>query len=156
MPPRRISLALLWSIIALTFHLLSVNAQTAGTPKVEFEKYTLSNGLQVILQPDPNTDVVAFHTLVAGGRAAESADQAGITNLTQQLLLRGTTGRTEEQLFGALEDLGAKVGGSALPDAGDISLVATRETWQDALPIYLDVLRGRRAGWVRTRRSHER
>ena len=51
----------------------------------------LDNGLQVILQPDPNTDVVAFHTLVAGGRAAESADQAGITNLTQQLLLRGTT-----------------------------------------------------------------
>ena len=72
---------------------------------------TLDNGLQVILQPDPNTDVVAFHTLVAGGRAAESADQAGITNLTQQLLLRGTKSRTEEQLFGALEDLGAKVGG---------------------------------------------
>ena len=101
---------------------------------------TLDNGLQFILQPDPNTDVVAFHTLVAGGRAAESADQAGITNLTQQLLLRGTTSRTEEQLFGALEDLGAKVGGSALPDAGDVSLIATRETWQDALPIYLDVL----------------
>jgi len=101
---------------------------------------TLDNGLQVILQPDPNTEVVAFHTLVAGGRAAESADQAGITNLTQQLLLRGTTTRNEEQLFGAFEDLGAKVGGTALPDAGDVALTATRETWQDALPLYLDVL----------------
>ena len=57
---------------------------------------TLDNGLQIILQPDPNTDVVAFHTLTGGGRSVESAAQAGLTDLTQQLLLRGTASRTED------------------------------------------------------------
>lgn len=101
---------------------------------------TLDNGLQIILQPDSNTDVVAFHTLSAGGRSVESGDQAGLTNLTQQMLLRGTATRSEDELFGALEDLGAKVAGTVTPDAGDMSLMATRDTWQEALPLYLDSL----------------
>jgi len=101
---------------------------------------TLDNGLQIILQPDPNTDVVAFHTMAGGGRSVESGAQAGLTNLTQQMLQRGTASRSEEELFSALEDVGAKVGSTVLPDAGDVSLVATRDTWQKALPLYLDVL----------------
>ena len=35
---------------------------TQATPRISFEKYTLSNGLQVILHEDHSTPIVAVNT----------------------------------------------------------------------------------------------
>ena len=100
----------------------------------------LDNGLRMILREDPTTNVVAFQTLVGTGTAIESSALAGVSSFTNALLLRGTQSQTEEEIFDAIENLGASLSQSQLPDMASVSLVATADTWQDALPIYLDVL----------------
>ncbi len=101
---------------------------------------TLDNGLRLILREDPSTNVVAFQTFVGAGTAVESAASAGISSFTNTLLLRGTKSRTEEEIFAVIENLGASLSQSQLPDMANVTLVATADTWQEALPVYLDVL----------------
>ncbi|MFZ4657750.1 MAG: M16 family metallopeptidase [Caldilineaceae bacterium] len=100
----------------------------------------LDNGLRLILREDTGTESVAVQAFVGTGTAVESAEQAGTSQLTQRLLLRGTETMSEEELFEAIENLGASLSQSQLTDMGTLSLVATAETWQDALPLYLDTL----------------
>lgn len=101
---------------------------------------TLDNGLRLILREDPSTNVVAFQTFVGTGTAVESSDSAGTSSFTNALLLRGTESRSEEEIFDLIENLGASLSQSQLPDMANVSLVATADTWQEALPIYVDVL----------------
>lgn len=101
---------------------------------------TLDNGLRLILREDPGTDTVAIQTFVGTGTVVERAEQAGISQFTQRLLLRGTQSLSEEALFEQIENLGASLSQSQLPDMGNLALVATTETWQEALPLYLDTL----------------
>ncbi|WP_141612177.1 M16 family metallopeptidase [Litorilinea aerophila] len=101
---------------------------------------TLDNGLRLILRPDNTTEVVALQTFIGGGTSVESAEEAGLAELTMRLLMRGTTSRDEETLFEEIENLGARLDYGLLPDMANLTLVATADTWSQALPIYLDVL----------------
>ena len=109
-------------------------------PLVSEGHLTLDNGMRLILREDPSTNVVAFETFVGTGTSVETSDQAGISSFTNTLLLRGTETRTEEEIFEAIENLGASLSQSQLPDMANLSLTATADTWSDALPVYLDVL----------------
>jgi zinc protease len=113
-------------------------AETAA-PTME-EMIVLENGLRLILREDTGTESVAVQAFVGTGTAVESTEQAGISQLTQRLLLRGTESMSEEELFEAIENLGASLSQSQLTDMGTLSLVATQETWQEALPLLLDSL----------------
>ncbi len=104
------------------------------------EMIVLENGLRLILREDTGTESVAVQAFVGTGTAVESTEQAGISQLTQRLLLRGTESMSEEELFEAIENLGASLSQSQLTDMGTLSLVATQETWQEALPLLLDSL----------------
>ena len=111
-----------------------------ATPAEPEKLLTLDNGLRLILREDPSTNVVAFQTFVGTGTAVESSASAGTSSFTNALLLRGTENRTEEEIFDLIENLGASLSQSQLPDMANVSLVATADTWQEALPIYVDVL----------------
>lgn len=104
------------------------------------ELVILPNGLKLILREDHASVTVALQAFVGTGARAEPAELTGIAALTSRLLLRGTTTRTEEQIFEEIENLGARLSQDVLPDMAYVSLVATRETLDRALPIYLDVL----------------
>ena len=104
------------------------------------ELVTLPNGLKLILREDPTAETVALQAFVGTGARAEPADLAGIAELTSRLLLRGTTTRSEEEIFTELEDLGAQLSQDILADMAYVTLVAPKETLERALPIYLDVL----------------
>jgi len=104
------------------------------------ELVTLPNGLKLILREDPTAETVALQAFVGTGARAEPADLAGIAELTSRLLLRGTTTRSEEEIFTELEDLGAQLSQDILADMAYVTLVAPKETLDRALPIYLDVL----------------
>ncbi len=104
------------------------------------ELITLPNGLKLILREDPKAETVALQAFVGTGARVEPSDLAGIAELTSRLLLRGTTTRSEEEIFTELEDLGAQLSQDILADMAYVTLVAPKETLERALPIYLDVL----------------
>jgi zinc protease len=101
---------------------------------------TLDNGLKIFLREDHTSDVVAVQAFVGTGTRVETLEQAGIAMLTQRLLLRGTQTRSEEEIFEEIENLGAMLGQAVLADMAHLYLVATEDTLERALPIFLDVL----------------
>lgn len=121
------------------FELVLVPESFQGQP-ADAEEVVLPNGVKLILREDPTTDVVALQAFVRTGLAAEPPGQEGIATLTQNLLLKGTTTRSEDELFEELENLGAQLDVGVLEDMVHLSLVTTGRTLERALPLYLDAL----------------
>jgi zinc protease len=114
--------------------------ESASEQETAEELITLPNGLKLILREDHSSETVALQTFVGTGARAEPTELAGIAELTSRLLLRGTTTRTEEEIFTEIENLGTQLSQDMLPDMAHVTLVAMGETLERALPLYLDVL----------------
>src|SRR4028119_2045430 len=95
----------------LLFSLISVSAQkTGGKPsfKVEYEKFTLPNGLDVIFHVDRSDPVVAVNLTAHVGSAREKAGRTGFAHLFEHLLFL----ESENLGKGGLDKLTARIGGS--------------------------------------------
>ncbi len=57
---------------------------------INFERYTLDNGLRVILHHDPSTPLVAVNTLYDVGARDEDPDQTGFAHLFEHLMFEGS------------------------------------------------------------------
>ncbi len=69
--------------------LLSVTL-LAQAPKIQFEKYTLPNGLKVILHQDKSAPVVAVTTLYHVGSKNEDTARTGFAHFFEHLLFEGS------------------------------------------------------------------
>ncbi|RYY89715.1 MAG: insulinase family protein [Chitinophagaceae bacterium] len=70
--------------------LLLAAAAQAQAPKVQFEKYTLPNGLKVILHRDTTAPVVAVTTLYHVGSKNEDTARTGFAHFFEHLLFEGS------------------------------------------------------------------
>ncbi len=98
-------------ITCLLFLLVSVSAQTNGgkaTFKIEYEKFTLPNGLDVIFHVDRSDPVVAVSLTAHVGSAREKAGRTGFAHLFEHLLFL----ESENLGKGGLDKLTARIGGS--------------------------------------------
>lgn len=84
-------------------------AATTGTVR-EPAVHTLPNGVRVVLRENHSTPLFAMRALVFGGLRSEPADQAGITNLMQLLLPKGTARWDAVALAEVLESRGGAFG----------------------------------------------
>ena len=85
-------------------------AATSGkTPLVSFEKYTLPNGLRVILSEDHKTPVVAVMVWYHVGAANEVPGKSGLAHLFEHMMFQGSKHRpgNETEFFGMLQGAGA-------------------------------------------------
>ncbi|MFW5757687.1 MAG: M16 family metallopeptidase, partial [Bacteroidota bacterium] len=57
---------------------------------INFERYTLDNGLRVILHFDPSTPLVAVNTLYDVGARDENPDHTGFAHLFEHLMFEGS------------------------------------------------------------------
>ena len=69
----------------------------------------LDNGLTVVVRENPVAPVVAIALLVRMGSRWETADNAGISNFTHALMVKGTTRRGGGELAEAVAGLGGKI-----------------------------------------------
>src|SRR5688500_13380919 len=98
-------------VFCLLLSTLSVSAQRAGqTPsfKVEYEKFTLPNGLQVIFHVDRSDPVVAVNLTAHVGSAREKAGRTGFAHMFEHLLFL----ESENLGKGGLDKMSARIGGS--------------------------------------------
>src|SRR4026208_2569651 len=64
--------------------------QTASDiPKIEFEKYTLASGLDVILKRDQRLPIVAVNLWYHVGPANEAAGRTGFAHLFEHMMFQG-------------------------------------------------------------------
>ena len=70
------------------------------------KRLRLPNGLRVVVKPSMSTEVVAIELLLDISAGDEPADQEGLRNLVQRLLLRGTRAESGEAMARRLADVG--------------------------------------------------
>jgi zinc protease len=98
-------------LFCLLFSLVPVSAQKApekATFKVEYEKFTLPNGLDVIFHIDRSDPVVAVNLTAHVGSAREKAGRTGFAHLFEHLLFL----ESENLGKGGLDKMTARIGGS--------------------------------------------
>jgi zinc protease len=85
--------------------------------KLDFEKYTLKNGLEVILRKDSRLPVVAVNVWYHVGPAKEAAGRTGFAHLFEHMMFQGSGHVPADAHFRLLEGAGASnVNGSTSYD----------------------------------------
>ena len=95
----------------------------------------LDNGLTVVVRENPVAPVVAIALLVRMGSRWETADNAGISNFTHALMVKGTTRRGGGELAEAVAGLGGKISAAGDVDYSGIQATALARFWRELLAL---------------------
>ncbi len=104
--PQHRSLAAAGVVVAGLCAAAIAGAQQITPPKLAFEKYTLPNGLQVILHEDHSAPVVAVNLWYHVGSKNERPGKTGFAHLFEHMMFQGSQ-HHDTDYFKALEPLGA-------------------------------------------------
>jgi zinc protease len=94
-------------------------ASTAGAqdmPKLRVEKYTLPNGLEVLLHEDHSTPVVSVNTWYKVGSGDEKRGRTGFAHLFEHIMFMGSEHVPNGEFDQLLEAAGASNNGSTTED----------------------------------------
>ena len=86
-----------------------VETPRAAVPKIEFEKYTLPNGLDVILSEDHRLPLTAVNLWYHVGPANEERGRTGFAHLFEHMMFQGSKHVASDAHFKILEGAGASL-----------------------------------------------
>ncbi len=96
------------SLVALTPRAFADDkAAPSADPKIPFERYTLPNGLEVILAPDPSVPLVAVNIWYHVGSGYEVPGKSGFAHLFEHMLFQGSKNVGADKHFEVLRKIGA-------------------------------------------------
>lgn len=122
---------------ALLAGLVGAGPAAAAEPVVLSER--LPGGLTILVRENSSAPVVAVSVLVRVGSRWEREDDSGITNLLQQVLVKGTQTRSALAIAEAAEDVGGSVSASGDTDASEIRATGLSRHWSRVLELIADV-----------------
>jgi predicted Zn-dependent peptidase len=103
------------------------------------ERTRLPNGMVVLVRTNETVPAVAVSLFVRVGGWWEDDDSAGVTNLLQQVMMKGTTTRSALEIVEAAERMGGSIGASVDPDFAEIRGTALVRHWPRLLELVADV-----------------
>jgi len=106
----------------------------------DFQRFTLENGMKVILAERHSVPVVRLNLILDAGFATDQAGIAGTAELAMAMLDEGTARRTALQISEELALLGANLGSGSDLDTSFVILTTLKEKLDAALDIYADVI----------------
>ncbi|HEY8050462.1 MAG TPA: pitrilysin family protein [Ramlibacter sp.] len=116
----------------------------AGEPQTlkmpALDRFTLSNGLHVLVAQRHEAPVVNFSLLVDSGYASDPQDLPGLASLTLRMMEEGTPTRPATKINEELESLGAKLATRTNLDGAFVDLNVLKATMPRALDVYSDVI----------------
>jgi zinc protease len=92
---------------------------TSAVPRIDFERYTLPNGLTIILHEDHSTPVVAVNVWYHVGSGDELPGRTGFAHLFEHIMFMGSQNVPVGQFDVLLESAGAQNNGSTTNDRTD-------------------------------------
>jgi len=122
--------------LALAAALGWVETGSAAAPPA---RQQLPGGLTVLVRENSATPVAAASLFVRMGSRWETEDDAGISHLLQQVLLKGTERRSALQIAETAEGLGGGISASADLDYSEIRVTALARNWKAMLELIADV-----------------
>ena len=118
--------------------LLLVPSVVAAQTTVTVTRTQLPNGLTVLVRENPEAPVVAYSLMVRMGTRTETPENAGISNLLQQMLVRGTEKLDGEQIAEAADRMGGGIDAYGDADYSEITATALSRNWQEMLDLVGD------------------
>jgi zinc protease len=107
-------------LVALCYLILSIlagpRADAQATPRIQFEKYQLPNGLEVILHEDHSTPIIAVDTWYHVGSGDEQVGRTGFAHLFEHIMFMGSQHVPVGTFDQLLESAGANNNGSTTED----------------------------------------
>jgi zinc protease len=106
-------------MLATAFLMGASTAAAQQIPRIAFEKYTLPNGLEVILHEDHSVPLVAVNTFYKVGSADEKPGRTGFAHLFEHIMFMGSENVPVGAFDQMLEAAGASNNGSTNTDRTD-------------------------------------
>ena len=101
---------------------------------------TLDNGLKVVVAPLHELPFLSVRLMLTGGESAAPANLAGLSTFAADLLTRGTTTRTAQQIATAIEQTGGDLSASASDDQINVGVSVLSESTDLAFNLLGDVV----------------
>jgi zinc protease len=104
-------------VLAAALLCATVSVAQADDPKLEFEKYQLPNGMEVILSPDNRVPLVAVNVWYHVGSGNEVPGKSGFAHLFEHMMFQGSKNVGSDKHFEILRKIGStEVNGTTNPD----------------------------------------
>jgi predicted Zn-dependent peptidase len=91
----------------------------ASDIQIPFKKYTLKNGMRVILAQDNSVPVVTVYVIYGVGARSEEKGRTGFAHLFEHMMFQGSANAPKGQHFKLVESNGGNLNGSTHPDFTD-------------------------------------
>jgi zinc protease len=121
--------------VLLVAMLGTVAPAPAQAPAERMRLTRLDNGLTVMVRENPVAPVVAIALLVRMGSRWETADNAGISNFTHAVMVKGTAKRSGADLAEAVAGLGGKISAAGDIDYSGIQASGLARFWRELLDL---------------------
>ncbi|HEX8638462.1 MAG TPA: pitrilysin family protein [Pyrinomonadaceae bacterium] len=112
--------------------------KSVSVPAVKEKK--LPNGLTVAVVERKNVPIVTVQLLIKSGASSETADKAGLANMTASLLTKGTATRTATQIAEQIEFLGGSINTGAGWNNSIVSVNVMSDKLEQAMAVMSDVV----------------
>jgi predicted Zn-dependent peptidase len=118
--------------------------ETAATATAAIERFTLPNGLRVVLAPDPSAPVVGVAVVYDVGIRSEPEGRTGFAHLFEHLMFQGSESLEKLAHFRYVQGSGGTFNGSTHLDYTDYFEVVPSNALERALFLEADRMRGPR------------
>ena len=128
----------LWLLVFSATFLSACGApgSLSGTP----EKFTLGNGVTVLLQPLHSVPVVAMHVWVHVGSKDENDATRGLAHIHEHMLFQGTASYPPGAIFRAIESVGGDFNAYTNQDTTVFHVTMPREGLETGLRILASMM----------------
>src|SRR4030043_1924556 len=105
-----------FAFIILITAIYSRNRSSETTLSIPFEKYTLPNGLTVVLNEDHSDPIAAVAVLFYVGSSREGPGKTGFAHLFEHMMFQKSENVGEDQLFRLIQGAGGELNGGTSQD----------------------------------------
>ncbi|MGA3170063.1 MAG: pitrilysin family protein [Chthoniobacteraceae bacterium] len=106
----------------------------------EIQKFTLPNGLRLLVREDSRLPLVSMLAAFKAGILAETPEDSGITRLCSRVLIKGTETRAAGQIVSEIESLGGSIGADSGNNSMSLALRAMKPDVVTGIELLADVL----------------
>lgn len=117
-------------------------AGTASRRAGTVEKFTLSNGLRVLVREDDRLPLVSMVATFRSGLLAETPADNGIARLCARTLLKGTRTKSADEISESIEAVGGALGSDSGNNSVSLSARVLRPDLAHGLGLLADILLG--------------
>lgn len=113
---KRLTMSILSGLAMAALPMANAQNTQGGTFKVEFEKYKLDNGLEIVLHQDHSDPVVAVAILYHVGSSREKTGKTGFAHFFEHMLFQNSENVGKGEFFRKIDDLGGTFNGGTWND----------------------------------------